>query len=97
MPTFAYTPTFRKDLALLDSADKKRFKRKVVDEFVPDLEAGKFRAGLRVKGIHGAHGVFEMTWASDGRATFEYGQEQIVGQPHIIWRRVGTHDVFRVP
>jgi hypothetical protein len=29
--------------------------------------------GLRVKGVQGAEGVFEMTWADDGRATFEHG------------------------
>jgi len=63
----------------------------------PGVRAGKFRAGLRVKGVHGAQGVFEMTWAPDGRATFEYGKEQIPGKPHVIWRRVGTHDVFRSP
>ncbi len=97
MPTFAYTPTFGKDFALLDPADEQRFRRKVREEFVSDLEAGKFRAGLRVKGVHGAQGVFEMTWAPDGRATFEYGEEQIAGEPHVIWRRVGTHDVFRSP
>ena len=28
---------------------------------------------LRVKGVQGAEGVFEMTWADDGRATFEHG------------------------
>jgi hypothetical protein len=58
---------------------------------------GKFRAGLRVKAVHGAQGVFEMTWAPDGRTTFEYGEEQIRGKPHVIWRRVGSHDVFRSP
>lgn len=30
------------------------------------------------------------------RATFEYGDE-ILGEPHIVWRRIGTHDVFRRP
>jgi hypothetical protein len=38
-----------------------------------------------------------MTWAADGRATFEYGQEIRPGEPHIIWRRIGTHDIFRQP
>lgn len=38
-----------------------------------------------------------MTWAADGRATFEYGEPMLPGQPHIIWRRIGTHEVFRNP
>jgi hypothetical protein len=38
-----------------------------------------------------------MTWAPDGRATFEYGDEIQPGEAHIIWRRIGTHSVFRQP
>jgi hypothetical protein len=38
-----------------------------------------------------------MSWAPDGRATFEYGDEVHPGQPHIVWRRVGTHSIFRRP
>jgi hypothetical protein len=97
MATFEYPPTFAKDVMLLDPDDKARFRRVVRDEFVPDLNKRRFRAGLRVKGVHGARGVYEMTWAPDGRATFQYGPEQIPGQPHVIWRRVGTHEVFRAP
>ncbi len=36
-----------------------------------------------------------MTWAPDGRATFEYGDEVQSGEPHVTWRRIGTHSVFR--
>jgi hypothetical protein len=50
-----------------------------------------------VRGIEGAPGIFEMTWAPDGRATFEYGKETTPGEPHIIWRRVGGHDIFGTP
>jgi hypothetical protein len=37
-----------------------------------------------------------MTWAPDGRATFQYGESQGVGA-HVIWRRIGSHKVFRRP
>ena len=50
--------------------------------------------GLRVKGVRGASGVFEMTWAPNGRATFEYGTERVDRHAHIVWRRVGTDDIF---
>ncbi|HEV7161625.1 MAG TPA: hypothetical protein VGN25_00075 [Solirubrobacteraceae bacterium] len=36
----------------------------------------------------------EITFAPDGRATFEYGVEVMAGEPHVIWRRVGTHAVL---
>jgi hypothetical protein len=97
MPTFDLTDIFRKDLASLDQLDRQRFER-AVKSFVADLKAKHgFRAGLRVKGVQGAPGVFEMTWAPDGRATFEYGEELRSGEPHVVWRRVGTHDVFTRP
>jgi hypothetical protein len=35
--------------------------------------------------------------APDGRATFQYGDEVQAGEPHIVWRRIGTHDVFDRP
>jgi hypothetical protein len=38
-----------------------------------------------------------MSWAPDGRATFEYGPEARPREAHIIWRRIGTHSIFRQP
>lgn len=97
MPTFDLTATFRKDLAALDNLDRGRFE-KAVKAFVDDLKSEhSFRPGLRVKGVQGAPGVFEMTWAPDGRATFEYGEELHFGEAHVVWRRIGTHDVFSRP
>jgi len=54
-----------------------------------------FPPGLRVKRVQGRQDVWEITFAPDGRATFEYGDEVLPGTPHVIWRRVGTHDVLR--
>ena len=54
-----------------------------------------FPPGLRVKRVQGTQDVWEITFAADGRATFHYGDEVIPGMPHVIWRRVGTHDVLR--
>jgi hypothetical protein len=97
MPTFDLTDIFKKDLASLDQLDRQRFE-KAVRAFVEDLKAKRgFRPGLRVKGVQGATGVYEMTWAPDGRATFEYGEELRAGEPHVTWRRVGTHDIFSRP
>ncbi|HEX3270763.1 MAG TPA: hypothetical protein VHR15_08940 [Ktedonobacterales bacterium] len=47
--------------------------------------------------MQGHTGVFEMTWADDGRATFSYGTSSVPGEPHIIWRRVGSHDILQNP
>jgi len=50
-----------------------------------------------VKKMAGYDNVWELTWATDGRATFEYGVPVKEGHPHIRWRRVGTHDIFKRP
>jgi len=52
---------------------------------------------MTYKRVQGEAGVWEITWAPDGRATFAYGPEVLAGQPHIVWRRIGTHDIFRRP
>jgi hypothetical protein len=96
-PTYQSEPTFGRDLARLRPDQRKRFLAAVA-EMVDDMKAGRpFRAGLRVKRVHGTREVWEMTWAPDGRATWQYGPEVIKGEAHIIWRRIGTHGVFREP
>lgn len=97
MPTYAWLAGFRADFDRLTPTQQAAF-LVAVAQFVEDLRAGHgFRKGLRVKGIQGASGIFEMTWGDDGRATFEYGDETVPGQAHIVWRRVGTHAIFRRP
>ena len=54
-----------------------------------------FPPGLRVKRVQGTSGVWEITFAPDGRATFAYGDDVIPGQPHVIWRGIGAHDVLK--
>ncbi len=56
-----------------------------------------FPAALRIHRVHTSAGIWEITFAPDGRATFEYGQEVTAGEPHIVWRRIGHHDVLSEP
>jgi hypothetical protein len=97
VPTFAWLARFGADFDAL-TAEQQAVFLAAVTQFVEDLRRGaKFRKGLRVKGVQGASGVFEMTWAPDGRATFDSREAVVSGQPHLIWRRVGTHAVLRRP
>lgn len=96
MPTYGWLPRFLRDFGKLSRAQQEEFRRAVA-MFVADLERGRFRKGLRVKGVQGHPGVFEMTWAPDGRATFTFGEPVRANDPHVIWRRIGTHDIFREP
>lgn len=95
MPSYTRTRRFERDWKALTADDRARF-RTAFERFDMDLVAGRFRPGLRVKRIQGTDDVFEMTWAPDGRATFEYGTPAGKGA-HVIWRRIGRHDVFRRP
>ena len=96
MPTFAQTDRFRRDFSNLTAAQKAAV-RVAAAKFVADLESTGFRPGLRVKGVQGAAAVFEMTWAEDGRATFEYGSRVREGGTHIVWRRIGTQGILSRP
>jgi len=97
LPTYRWAPRFRADWKGLTPAQQAALLA-AVTQFVEDLRRGRgFRKGLRVKAVQGAAGIFEMTWADDGRATFMYGEAVIEGEPHVIWRRVGTHEIFGRP
>jgi hypothetical protein len=100
VPTHEETAQFWRDWKRLSPTKQLRF-REALKKFFEDLERlpkGQFRGSLRVKPMQGVDGIFEMTWEpEDGRATFEYAEELIEGEPHIIWRRIGGHDVFVSP
>lgn len=95
MPTFERLPRFDREF--------RRLTRELQQAFLamlPVLIAAlretppSFPPALRVKRVQGTAGVWELTYAADGRATFSYGDEVVRGEPHVIWRRVSTHDVL---
>jgi hypothetical protein len=96
MPTWDQTDVFRRDLAAISPSRRAAF-AVAVTPFVHDLGSVEFRKGLRVKKMAGRPGIWEMTWADDGRATFSFAEPVVEGETHIVWRRIGTHDVLRRP
>jgi hypothetical protein len=97
MPTRDVAESFWIDYDRLTDAQRRRFLR-VLARFVEDVDSGTFRVSLRVKPVRGHPGIWEMTWeGSDGRATFSYGPEKTPGKRHVIWRRVGGHEIFQEP
>jgi hypothetical protein len=96
VPTYETLPRFTTDLQHLTRAQRRRFRRVVQEAFVPDLRTGLFRPGLRIKRLRCAPGVYELTWAPDGRATWSYGRERVAGVQH-VWHRIGTHDILTGP
>lgn len=96
MPTYDWTARFRREFESLTPEQQTRFLR-AVRHFVDDLRAGTVRAGLRVKPFRGSAGLFEFTWAPDGRALFRYGTPLRSNDRHIIWERIGGHEIFENP
>ncbi len=94
MPTYHAEALFLRQFAALTDEEKRLF-RIAVAKFVADLKSGQgFRRGLRVHGVVRNPGEFEMTWAPDGRAVFRYGDSLHGDDPHVLWLRIGTHDVL---
>lgn len=96
MPTYQARPRFLRDFKSLTREQATAWEE-ALDLFIACLRRGSFDPKLRVKRVQGYPGVWEMSWAPDGRATFEYGSELRIGEQHIIWRRIGTHGIFRQP
>ncbi len=96
MPTHDELRRFLNDYSRLTDTQRAAF-RAALQLFVAGLRSGRFDPRLRLKRVQGYAGVWELTWAPDGRATFHYGPELQPDQPHVVWRRVGTHDIFREP
>ncbi|MYS37204.1 hypothetical protein K388_07330 [Streptomyces sp. KhCrAH-43] len=100
MPTYETLPRFTSDLDRLTPEQRRKF-RQTVAAFVEDLRTGRFRAGLRIKRVQQATGIYELTWSMGtgpaGRATWQYGPALRPDTPHIIWRRIGTHDILTGP
>jgi hypothetical protein len=70
VPTHDELEQFLREFRKLSSRERILFGA-AVRAMVEDLKAGvSFRPSLRIKGVQGHPGIYEMSWAPDGRATF---------------------------
>lgn len=97
-PTYEARRRFLREYSRLTSEQRTAFGR-ARGKLVLALHESppSFPPELRVKRVQGTRDVWEVTFAADGRATFAYGPSQQAGQAHVVWRRIGTHDVLRDP
>ncbi|HEY4897584.1 MAG TPA: hypothetical protein VII01_16050 [Solirubrobacteraceae bacterium] len=98
MPTFERLARFDGEFRRLSREQQRAFLA-MLPVFIAALKENppSFPPALRVRRVQGAVGVWEITFARDGRATFEYGPEVLAHEPHVVWRRVGSHDVLIDP
>lgn len=97
-PTYSVSARAAREYAKLSREDRVRFtaaRQAFVEALRRDPSA--LPPKLRVKRVHGHERVWELTWAPNGRATFEYGPEQIASEAHVRWRRIGDHWIFSDP
>jgi hypothetical protein len=97
-PTYERSTRFERDMRKLTGEQRRAFLA-ARDELVAGLRAQppQFAPRLRVKRVQATDGIWEMTWAGDGRATFSYGQQVMPGAPHIVWLRIGKHAILDDP
>lgn len=97
-PTFSVSARAAREYAKLTSQERVQFTRARI-ALVEALRANPstLPPNLRVKRVQGHERIWELTWAADGRATFEYGEEHLPGEPHVCWRRIGSHSIFSKP
>ena len=83
-PTFEAPSRARRERRRLSRAQRQAFDA-AVREFVAALGTSppRFPSSLRVKGVQGHPGVYELSFGEGGRATFAYGDEVVPGQPHV--------------
>jgi hypothetical protein len=71
VPTYDVLDRFIDDYRRLNAEQREAFLR-ARDALVDDLRSGRgFRPGLRIKRVQGTTDVWELTWAPDGRATWQ--------------------------
>ena len=99
MPTHGETFLFLREYDKLLPEQQNRF-RIALGRFIADLLAMEdgmtrwFRPGLRVKEVQGMADTYEMTWAPNGRALFTFSDDVNSGKRHVVWERIGTHNIL---
>lgn len=94
MPTHEETERFHSELKRL-RADKRALFDQARKEWVAALKAHRTPpARLGIRRFLSIEGMYEFHFAPDGRALFRYGPEQKPGEVHIIWERIGEHDIY---
>lgn len=96
-PTYEAPAGFAREFAHLPREQRRAF-REAVAKFVSAFKEGREPPrSLRLKRLQGTKDVWEMSYSGDGRATFRYGAERSPGETHIVWLRVGGHEILSRP
>jgi hypothetical protein len=96
-PTYEASTGFAREFSRLPREQRRAF-REAVAKLVAAFKDGREPPrSLRIKRVQGTEGIWEFSYSGDGRATFRYGPERKAGETHIVWLRVGGHDILSRP
>jgi hypothetical protein len=97
--------TFLADWKRLPDGERALVKAWLSEEFLPAAAAYEHNPvgyqwpkSLRFERLGGVDGVCAVTWSfagPDGRATFHF--DVVDGEPRLVWRRIGHHDIYCRP
>jgi len=95
MPTHEEPERFLREFKRLSPEMRQAF-LEALAAFIEDADSGRFRPNLRVKRVQAARSrVWEMSFAADGRATFEMlPGDRRPDRMHIRWHRIGNHSIL---
>ena len=96
-PTYELPAGFAREYALLSREQRRDF-REAISKLISALQADRDPPrSLRIKRVQGTKDIWEMSYSGDGRATFRYGPEVKPGKTHVIWLRIGGHEILSRP
>jgi hypothetical protein len=94
VPTHEETERFTNEYKRL-RADRQALFNRARRDWVAALKAHRpAPARLGIRRFLSIEGMYEFHFAPDGRALFRYGPERKPGEVHIIWERIGGHDIY---
>lgn len=94
MPTHEERERFLNEYRRLRLAEQRLFNQAVA-EFVAALKEHRPPPKkLGIERYERESGVYEFHWAPNGRALFRYGTSPHPDDVHIIWLRIGGHDIY---
>ena len=95
MPTYERLARFRREYSQLSPELRAAF-LEALAQFIEHADSGQFRPSLRVKRVRSSRlRLWEMSFAQDGRATFEMVPGAVrSGVMHIRWHRIGDHSIL---
>jgi tetratricopeptide (TPR) repeat protein len=89
MALFAAGDTFFRSYESLAPEDRQQLREAVSELMHAFARGGDFPASLQVKPVADAEGLYEMSWAADGKATFSIRWDPARDERVIFLRRVG--------